>query len=192
MLTFSIYDSKTQPEGFKEWTGITQKYLDDSWADAEGKKKRHEPYAIYTTCGDFLKKVVAKVIECGFGTNGRLEPGTMEHLPSWHFAGVDDVQPGVLAMQAVKCRPDLTLATADHNVPTSGDRRLPIQDPISAKQVAYYVRSEFASVAVVPVSPQEKTRAPAPSRCRSSSLTSQLVIVTSFTARQYQRSVCRA
>jgi len=32
-------------------------------------------------------------------------------------------------------------------------------DAISAKQVAYYVRSEFASVAVVPVSPQEKNRA---------------------------------
>jgi hypothetical protein len=32
-------------------------------------------------------------------------------------------------------------------------------DAISAKQVAYYVRSEFASVAVVPVSPEEKTRA---------------------------------
>ena len=32
-------------------------------------------------------------------------------------------------------------------------------DAISAKQVAYYVRSEFASVAVVPVSPQEKGRA---------------------------------
>jgi hypothetical protein len=32
-------------------------------------------------------------------------------------------------------------------------------DAISAKQVAYYVRSEFASVAVVPVSPHEKTRA---------------------------------
>jgi hypothetical protein len=32
-------------------------------------------------------------------------------------------------------------------------------DAISAKQVAYYVRSEFASVAVVPVSPQEKDRA---------------------------------
>jgi hypothetical protein len=32
-------------------------------------------------------------------------------------------------------------------------------DAISAKQVAYYVRSEFASVAVVPVSPQEKQRA---------------------------------
>ncbi len=34
-------------------------------------------------------------------------------------------------------------------------------DAISAKQVAYYVRSEFASVAVVPVSPQEKARASA-------------------------------
>src|SRR5256884_5349181 len=34
-------------------------------------------------------------------------------------------------------------------------------DAISAKQVAYYVRSEFASVAVVPVSPQERTRASA-------------------------------
>src|SRR6266404_2109495 len=32
-------------------------------------------------------------------------------------------------------------------------------DAISAKQVAYYVRSEFASVAVVPVSPQGRTRA---------------------------------
>jgi len=32
-------------------------------------------------------------------------------------------------------------------------------DAISAKQVAYYVRSEFASVAVVPVSPQEKAHA---------------------------------
>jgi hypothetical protein len=32
-------------------------------------------------------------------------------------------------------------------------------DAISAKQVAYYVRSEFVSVAVVPVSPQEKSRA---------------------------------
>jgi hypothetical protein len=32
-------------------------------------------------------------------------------------------------------------------------------DAISAKQVAYYVRSEFGSVAVVPVSPQEKARA---------------------------------
>ncbi len=32
-------------------------------------------------------------------------------------------------------------------------------DAISAKQVAYYVRSEFASVAVVPVSPQERLRA---------------------------------
>src|SRR4029077_18608202 len=33
-------------------------------------------------------------------------------------------------------------------------------DAISAKQVAHYVRSEFTSVAVVPVSPQEKARAP--------------------------------
>jgi hypothetical protein len=32
-------------------------------------------------------------------------------------------------------------------------------DAISAKQVAYYVRSEFGSVAVVPVSPQERVRA---------------------------------
>jgi hypothetical protein len=32
-------------------------------------------------------------------------------------------------------------------------------DAISAKQVAYYVRSEFSSVAVVPVSPAEKARA---------------------------------
>lgn len=50
-------------------------------------------------------------------------------------------------------------------------------DAISAKQVAHYVRSEFSSVAVVPVSPQEKSRAsdrdvkaasltPAPSRAQ--------------------------
>jgi hypothetical protein len=32
-------------------------------------------------------------------------------------------------------------------------------DAISAKQVAHYVRSEFASVAVVPVAPQERARA---------------------------------
>jgi hypothetical protein len=32
-------------------------------------------------------------------------------------------------------------------------------DAISAKQVAYYVRSEFGSVAVVPVGPQERARA---------------------------------
>src|SRR6202042_342046 len=32
-------------------------------------------------------------------------------------------------------------------------------DAISAKQVAHYVRSEFTSVAVVPVSPLEKARA---------------------------------
>lgn len=31
-------------------------------------------------------------------------------------------------------RPDLTFATVDHNVPTS-DRSIPIQDPISKKQV---------------------------------------------------------
>ena len=31
-------------------------------------------------------------------------------------------------------RPDLTVATADHNVPTT-DRRLPISDPIAAKQI---------------------------------------------------------
>ena len=32
-------------------------------------------------------------------------------------------------------RPDLTVATADHNVPTT-DRSLPIADPIAAKQIA--------------------------------------------------------
>src|SRR3954465_4213608 len=31
-------------------------------------------------------------------------------------------------------RPDLTVATIDHNVPTT-DRRLPIEDPVSAKQI---------------------------------------------------------
>ena len=32
-------------------------------------------------------------------------------------------------------RPDLTVATADHNVPTT-DRRLPIADPVAARQIA--------------------------------------------------------
>jgi hypothetical protein len=36
--------------------------------------------------------------------------------------------------------PDLTVATVDHNVPT-GDRRLPIADEISARQVAALVRN---------------------------------------------------
>lgn len=43
-------------------------------------------------------------------------------------------------------------------------------DAISAKQVAYYVRSEFASVAVVPVSPQEKLRASDEDKKTSASL----------------------
>src|SRR5918912_3721270 len=37
-------------------------------------------------------------------------------------------------------RPDLTVATVDHNVPT-GDRRLPIADEVSARQVAALVRN---------------------------------------------------
>ena len=37
-------------------------------------------------------------------------------------------------------RPDLTLATVDHNVPT-GDRRLPIADEIAARQLATLVRN---------------------------------------------------
>jgi 3-isopropylmalate/(R)-2-methylmalate dehydratase large subunit len=37
-------------------------------------------------------------------------------------------------------RPDLTVATVDHNVPT-GDRRLPIADEIAARQVAALVRN---------------------------------------------------
>src|SRR5260370_25059668 len=32
-------------------------------------------------------------------------------------------------------RPDLTVATIDHNVPTTANERLRIQDPISAKQI---------------------------------------------------------
>src|SRR5881409_3014161 len=37
-------------------------------------------------------------------------------------------------------RPELTVATVDHNVPT-GDRRLPIADLVSARQVAALVRN---------------------------------------------------
>ena len=37
-------------------------------------------------------------------------------------------------------RPELTVATVDHNVPT-GDRRLPIADQVSARQVAALVRN---------------------------------------------------
>src|SRR5579864_6914879 len=49
-----------------------------------------------------------------------------------------------LARRQVR-RPERTLATVDHNVPT-GDRRLPIADPVAAKQVSVleaYAR-EFA------------------------------------------------
>ena len=44
-----------------------------------------------------------------------------------------------LARRRVR-RPDLTVATVDHNVPT-GDRRLPIADELSARQVAMLVRN---------------------------------------------------
>ncbi|HKU59756.1 MAG TPA: 3-isopropylmalate dehydratase large subunit [Gemmatimonadales bacterium] len=44
-----------------------------------------------------------------------------------------------LAGRAVR-RPDLTVATVDHNVPT-GDRRLPIADEISARQIAALIRN---------------------------------------------------
>src|ERR687891_1713440 len=37
-------------------------------------------------------------------------------------------------------RPDLTLATVDHNVPT-GDRRLPIADEVAARQLSTLVRN---------------------------------------------------
>src|SRR5437762_6692111 len=42
-------------------------------------------------------------------------------------------------------RPDLTIATIDHNVPTT-DRSLPIEDPIAAKQIETLRRNceEFA------------------------------------------------
>ena len=45
-------------------------------------------------------------------------------------------------------RPELTVATVDHNVST-GERRLPIADQISARQVAALVRNarEFGCVA---------------------------------------------
>ena len=41
---------------------------------------------------------------------------------------------GLRAAGRVVRRPDLTIATVDHNVPTT-DRRLPITDPIAAKQI---------------------------------------------------------
>ncbi len=41
---------------------------------------------------------------------------------------------GLRAAQRRVRRPDLTIATVDHNVPTT-DRRLPITDPIAAKQI---------------------------------------------------------
>jgi 3-isopropylmalate/(R)-2-methylmalate dehydratase large subunit len=44
-----------------------------------------------------------------------------------------------LAGRSVR-RPDLTLATVDHNVPT-GDRRLPIADPVAALQLSTLVRN---------------------------------------------------
>ncbi|HSB55258.1 MAG TPA: aconitase family protein, partial [Gemmatimonadales bacterium] len=40
-------------------------------------------------------------------------------------------------------RPDLTIATVDHNVPT-GDRSLPIADPISRRQVDFLIENARA------------------------------------------------
>jgi hypothetical protein len=63
-------------------------------------------------------------------------------------------------------------------------------DAISAKQVAYYVRSEFASVAVVPVSAQERLRATednqrfagvGPPRKRSESVDNEFKLIDSDT-----------
>ena len=98
------------------------------------------------------------------GTRRALKEAVTENAPVWFAVQLQwSVQPVELAKV-----PPLAIFSAYTLYTVEGSRdgrkwyglRLGFfSDAISAKQVAYYVRSEFASVAVVPVSPQERTRA---------------------------------
>jgi len=98
------------------------------------------------------------------GTRRALKEAVTENAPVWFAVQLQwAVQPVELSKV-----PPLAIFSAYTLYTVEGSRdgrkwyglRLGFfSDAISAKQVAYYVRSEFASVAVVPVSPQERTRA---------------------------------
>jgi hypothetical protein len=98
------------------------------------------------------------------GTRRALKQAIVENAPVWFAVQLQwAVQPVELSKV-----PPLAIFSAYTLYTVEGSRdgrkwyglRLGFfSDAISAKQVAYYVRSEFTSVAVVPVSPQERTRA---------------------------------
>src|SRR6202022_802965 len=98
------------------------------------------------------------------GTRRALKEAVVDNAPVWFAVQLQwSVQPAELDKV-----PPLAIFTAYTLYTVEGSRdgrkwyglRLGFfSDAISAKQVAHYVRSEFASVAVVPVSPQEKARA---------------------------------
>jgi hypothetical protein len=98
------------------------------------------------------------------GTRRALKEAVTENAPVWFAVQLQwSVQPVELSKV-----PPLAIFSAYTLYTVEGSRdgrkwfglRLGFfSDAISAKQVAYYVRSEFTSVAVVPVSPQERTRA---------------------------------
>lgn len=98
------------------------------------------------------------------GTRRALKLAVTENAPVWFAV---QLQWSVQPVELVKV-PPLAIFSAYTLYTVEGSRdgrkwyglRLGFfSDAISAKQVAYYVRSEFTSVAVVPVSPQERTRA---------------------------------
>jgi hypothetical protein len=98
------------------------------------------------------------------GTRRALKEAVTENAPVWFAVQLQwSVQPVELSKV-----PPLAIFRAYTLYTVEGSRdgrkwfglRLGFfSDAISAKQVAYYVRSEFTAVAVVPVSPQERTRA---------------------------------
>jgi len=98
------------------------------------------------------------------GTRRALKEAVTENAPVWFAVQLQwSVQPVELSKV-----PPLAIFSAYTLYTVEGSRdgrkwfglRLGFfSDAISAKQVAYYVRSEFTAVAVVPVSPQERTRA---------------------------------
>jgi hypothetical protein len=98
------------------------------------------------------------------GTRRALKEAVTENAPVWFAVQLQwAVQPVELSKV-----PPLAIFSAYTLYTVEGSRdgrkwfglRLGFfSDAISAKQVAYYVRSEFTSVAVVPVSPQERSRA---------------------------------
>jgi hypothetical protein len=98
------------------------------------------------------------------GTRRALKQAVTENAPVWFAV---QLQWSVQPVEVSKV-PPLAIFSAYTLYTVEGSRdcrkwfglRLGFfSDAISAKQVAYYVRSEFTSVAVVPVSPQERTRA---------------------------------